>query len=80
MQGFMTCSNKVKKETLDLILHAPGGDLEATKRIITYLRKIYKEINPSLPKYQQEKIFKKILLKKSGIFHEKQVKSLKNSA
>ncbi len=49
MQGFMTCSNKVKKDRLDLILHTPGGDLEATKRIITYLRKIYREIRVIVP-------------------------------
>ena len=49
MQGFMTCSNGVDKESLDLILHTPGGDYEATKRIISYLHSTYKHIRVFIP-------------------------------
>lgn len=49
MQGFMTCANGVDKENLDLILHTPGGSLEATKEIINYLRAIYQHIRVIVP-------------------------------
>jgi len=49
MQGFMTCANGVDKEKLDLILHTPGGSLEATKEIINYLRAIYQNIRVIVP-------------------------------
>ena len=49
MQGFMTCAKGVDKSSLDLILHTPGGALEATKEIINYLRSIYKEIRVIVP-------------------------------
>jgi hypothetical protein len=48
MQGFMTCL-KDKKENLDLILHTPGGDYEATKRIIHYLDTSFKHIRVFVP-------------------------------
>jgi hypothetical protein len=49
MQGFMTCSKDTQKESLDLIIHTPGGDYEATKRIINYLQSIYKYIRVFIP-------------------------------
>lgn len=49
MQGFMTCSHAVNKDCLDLIIHTPGGDFEATKRIISYLHQIYKKIRVFVP-------------------------------
>ncbi len=49
MQGFMTCSKGVDKDNLDLILHTPGGDYEATKRIITYLHQTYSNIRVFIP-------------------------------
>ena len=49
MQGFMTCSHNVKKDCLDLIIHTPGGDFEATKRIISYLHQIYDKIRVFVP-------------------------------
>ena len=49
IQGFMTCSKGVNKETLDLILHTPGGDYEATKRLINYLQGIYQHIRVFIP-------------------------------
>ncbi len=49
IQGFMTCSNNVDKKTLDLVIHTPGGDYEATKRIISYLLKTYEKIRVFVP-------------------------------
>ena len=49
MQGFMTCSKKCDKKGLDLLIHTPGGDYEATKRIIEYLHGIYKNIRTFIP-------------------------------
>jgi hypothetical protein len=49
IQGFMTCSKGVDKDGLNLILHTPGGDYEATKRIITYLHETYKHIRVYVP-------------------------------
>lgn len=45
MQGFMTCVNGLSKKDKDLIviLHTPGGAVESTKRIVNYLRKIFKK-------------------------------------
>lgn len=49
IQGFMTCTKGVSKDGLDLILHTPGGDYEATKRIINYLIETYKHIRVFVP-------------------------------
>lgn len=49
IQGFMTCTQGVQKDSLDLIIHTPGGDYEATKRIINYLHEIYKHIRVFVP-------------------------------
>jgi hypothetical protein len=49
IQGFMTCSKGINKDALDLILHTPGGDYEATKRIINYLHETYKCIRVFVP-------------------------------
>jgi hypothetical protein len=49
IQGFMTCSKGVDKDGLNLIVHTPGGDYEATKRIITYLHETYKHIRVYIP-------------------------------
>ena len=42
--GFMLCIHKLpdrKRRGLDLIIHTPGGDGEATEFIIHYLRKMF---------------------------------------
>lgn len=49
MQGFMTCTNGTDKKNLDLILHTPGGDYEATKRIINYLHETYSHVRIFIP-------------------------------
>ncbi|MEJ5352268.1 MAG: hypothetical protein WHS65_11840 [Melioribacteraceae bacterium] len=45
----MTCINDTNKDSLDLILHTPGGDYEATKRIINYLHETFKHIRVFIP-------------------------------
>lgn len=47
--GLMTCAKDTDKEALDLIIHTPGGDYEATKRIINYLHETYKHIRTFIP-------------------------------
>lgn len=49
IQGFMTCVKDTNKDNLDLILHTPGGDSEATKRIINYIHSIYGHIRVFIP-------------------------------
>ena len=49
IQGLMTCSKSVNKEGLDLIIHTPGGDYEATKRIVNYLHETYEHIRVFVP-------------------------------
>jgi membrane-bound ClpP family serine protease len=53
MQGFMTCMKGIPKNTkdskIDLIMHSPGGSLEATKRIIFYLRKLFLHMRVFIP-------------------------------
>lgn len=49
IQGFMSSLNGLKGEKLDLILHSPGGSLEAAEQIINYLRSKYKYIRAIIP-------------------------------
>ena len=49
IQGFMQCLNGLKSKKLDLILHSPGGSLEATEQIVTYLRSKYDYIRAFIP-------------------------------
>lgn len=49
IQGFMTCLNGLKSENLDLIIHSPGGSLEATEQLVQYLRAKYKYIRAIVP-------------------------------
>lgn len=49
IQGFMTCLNGLHGEKLDLIIHSPGGSLEATEQIVQYLRAKYKYIRAIIP-------------------------------
>jgi hypothetical protein len=49
LQGFMTCAKDTDKDSLDLIIHTPGGDYEAAKRIISYLHSTYKHIRVFVP-------------------------------
>lgn len=49
IQGFMTCNNGLSNETLDLIIHSPGGSSEAAEQIVQYLRSKYKKIRAIIP-------------------------------
>lgn len=49
MSGFMTSLSKLHEDTLDLIIHSPGGQAEATIQIVQYLRKKYKTIRAIIP-------------------------------
>jgi ATP-dependent protease ClpP protease subunit len=42
MTGFMSCIHNLDKEKgLDLILHTPGGEVNATEALVTYLRSCF---------------------------------------
>lgn len=49
MQGFMTCLNGLNSDKLDIIIHSPGGSLEATEQLVQYLRAKYKYIRAIIP-------------------------------
>lgn len=50
IQGFMSSINGLKNsDQLDLILHSPGGSLEATEQLVQYLRAKYKYIRAIVP-------------------------------
>lgn len=49
IQGFMQCLNGLKSKKLDLIIHSPGGSLEATEQIVMYLRSKYDYIRAFIP-------------------------------
>lgn len=49
ISGLMTALNNLHGETLDLIIHSPGGQAEATIQIVQYLRSKYKKIRAIIP-------------------------------
>ena len=49
IQGFMTCLKGLTRHKLDLILHSPGGSLEAAEQIVQYLRSKYDYIRVIVP-------------------------------
>ena len=49
IQGFMAGLHKLTGEELDLIIHSPGGSLEAADQIVQYLRSKYKYIRTIVP-------------------------------
>lgn len=49
IQGFMSALHGNKRENLDLIIHSPGGSLEAADQIVQYLRAKYKHIRAIVP-------------------------------
>lgn len=49
MQGMMETCKGLSGPKLDLILHSPGGDAEATASIVHYLRKKYSDIRVFVP-------------------------------
>lgn len=49
IQGFMSALHGLKGNNLDLILHSPGGSLEAADQIVQYLRSKYENIRAIVP-------------------------------
>lgn len=49
VQGFMTVLSGSENAALDLILHTPGGSVEATELIVRYLRQKYEHIRVIVP-------------------------------
>jgi hypothetical protein len=49
IQGFMASLHGLKGESLDLILHSPGGSLDAADQIVQYLRAKYRHIRAIVP-------------------------------
>lgn len=49
IQGFMAALHGLKGEALDLILHSPGGSMEAADQLVQYLRAKYKNIRAIVP-------------------------------
>lgn len=49
IQGFMASLHKLKGKSLDLVLHSPGGSIEAADQIVQYLRAKYEHIRAIIP-------------------------------
>ena len=49
MPGFMSALNGLRGDKLDIILHSPGGAMEAADQIIQYLRAKYDNIRAIVP-------------------------------
>lgn len=49
IQGFMAVMHNLKGKSVDLILHSPGGSLEATESLVTYIRSKYDDVRVIVP-------------------------------
>jgi len=49
VQGLMTAVHGLHGEKLDLIIHSPGGSVEAAEQIVNYLRSKYQHIRAIIP-------------------------------
>lgn len=49
IQGFMPAMHGQSKDQLDLIIHSPGGHVEAVEQIINYLLSKYSHIRAIVP-------------------------------
>lgn len=49
LQGFMASLHGLKGDALDLVLHSPGGSMEAADQLVQYLRAKYKRIRAIVP-------------------------------
>lgn len=49
IQGFMSAFNGLNGNELDIILHSPGGSLEATEQIVKYIRTKYNHVRAIIP-------------------------------
>lgn len=51
IQGFMEVVHGLSGNTLDLILHSPGGSIEAAAAIVSYLRTKFTDLRVIVPNY-----------------------------
>ena len=49
VQGFMEVMHGIDSQKLDLLIHSPGGSLEAAEAIVTYLRSKFTHIRAIIP-------------------------------
>lgn len=49
IQGFMTALHNMDNDKLDIIVHSPGGSVEAVDQIMSYLRTKYSHIRAIVP-------------------------------
>lgn len=49
VQGFMAALHGLKGDKLDIMLHSPGGSLEAAEQIVQYVRSKYEHIRAIVP-------------------------------
>lgn len=49
LQGFMECVHGAHGDRLDLILHLPGGQAEATEAIVNYIRQKFRDVRVIVP-------------------------------
>jgi hypothetical protein len=49
VQGFMAVMHGLKGKSIDLILHSPGGSLEATESLVTYIRSKFDDVRVIVP-------------------------------
>ncbi len=49
IQGFMAAVHELKGDTLDLIIHSPGGSAESAEQVVAYLRAKFKHIRAIIP-------------------------------
>ena len=49
IQGVMSALHGLKNNKLDIILHSPGGSIEAAEQIVNYLRNKYNDIRVIIP-------------------------------
>jgi ATP-dependent protease ClpP protease subunit len=49
LQALMTVMNGIQETALDLILHSPGGSIEAAEALVTYLRSKFSDICVIVP-------------------------------
>jgi len=49
VQAFMSALHGLKGDSLDLIIHSPGGQMEAAEQIVNYLRAKYQRIRAIIP-------------------------------
>ena len=49
IQGFMSSFHNLKNDKLDIIIHSPGGTIDAAEQIVNYMRSKYDHIRAIIP-------------------------------